>query len=497
MKRFLAPAGTVLFFALYFGFSAAADRGVSKRVEGIAGIAYMLGPLRPVFVDLLWLSAIEAQDTGRYYEAHDIALYTAELQPHFDEVWQFIAWNLTYNISWDHGAPEDRFYWIREGIRLLEDNGLKNNPNSFLIHTEIAHTYHHRLSRLGLDPYLDYFQEYLSPPAGWLKNQGFFYRGGRLLLSAGELRLYETEKTLGGEVSFGPFDGPACNRPELPFVVFWHPAEPYPADDIEKVRPGLRLFGPEGRDVVSSPKVLEGAFVLPLGLEDCRRGARISLPAKGRLVLGFLPDRLECFRQAVKWFRSALETPDAKGLAALNVRRSLAHAYTSIGQFDEAESAWREALQRHPRYRESIAEAAANFYGLVINFYQNEPDRQLEWFHRAEQTYQQMCDMAENDEKTAIAAARGRAAVRESMGSYEQAEKMWLLTLENHPAYKAKLQKDVRNFYYRVIYHLRREPLRRQEWFQRLKKVLPEETLDEQGIVDTMERFFGEQREEP
>lgn len=381
MKRWLAPAALLLSLALYFAFAAALETTSSRRAEGAAGAAYMLGPLRPLLADLLWLSAIEAQDAKRYYEAHDIALYIASLQPHYDEAWRFIAWNLAYNISWDHTTPSDRFFWIREGAELLEQKGLANNPDSFIIPFELAWIYYHRLSPKGQDPYLDYFEEYLSPPADWLQEKGFAYRGLRLKMRRGELRVYERDAPMPPAFALGPYQPGEQHRPDVPYAVFVKPASALlvPGTPLAE---GAQLLVAVGADVLTVPAALAGAAVLHVSLEDCRNGWQLPTSPEATVWLAFPPDRYECWRLAVKWLHRALASPAAKGVDGLNAGSCLAHAYENMGLFDEAEATWGQLAARYPEFADRLRHAARNFYYRIIHFYGGRPDLQDAWYER-------------------------------------------------------------------------------------------------------------------
>ncbi len=54
----------------------------------------------------------------------------ARLAPHFVKVWQFQAWNLTYNVSVELDDYRDRFYYVKEGIQYLKRGigYLRDNP---------------------------------------------------------------------------------------------------------------------------------------------------------------------------------------------------------------------------------------------------------------------------------------------------------------------------------------------------------------------------------
>ena len=61
----------------------------------------------------------------------------------FRSVWAYQGWNMAFNISvkFKENAPgiyTDRWRWVRDGMELLRDNGLRYNPDDILIYRELA-----------------------------------------------------------------------------------------------------------------------------------------------------------------------------------------------------------------------------------------------------------------------------------------------------------------------------------------------------------------------
>ena len=67
-----------------------------------------------------------------------------KLQPHFLSIWTFQGWNLAYNVSVEWDAPEDKYEWIKKGIKFLQDGVSKNRKSPDLI-WDTAWTYYHKL----------------------------------------------------------------------------------------------------------------------------------------------------------------------------------------------------------------------------------------------------------------------------------------------------------------------------------------------------------------
>ena len=94
-----------------------------------------------------------------------------KLQPHFLSIWTFQGWNLAYNVSVEWDAPEDKYEWIKKGIKFLQDGVEKNQKSPDLI-WDTAWTYYHKLGfsdesiilrRLFRDDDDETFKTYIDP----------------------------------------------------------------------------------------------------------------------------------------------------------------------------------------------------------------------------------------------------------------------------------------------------------------------------------------------
>ncbi len=100
--------------------------------------------------------------------------FITKLQPHFLSVWTFQGWNLAYNVSVEWDAPEDKYEWIKKGIKFLQDGVRKNKKSPDLI-WDTAWTYYHKigfadeaiiLRRLFRDDDDEEFKTYIDPETG-------------------------------------------------------------------------------------------------------------------------------------------------------------------------------------------------------------------------------------------------------------------------------------------------------------------------------------------
>ncbi|MCX7008317.1 MAG: hypothetical protein NTY53_13900, partial [Kiritimatiellaeota bacterium] len=106
-----------------------------------------LGGFRGIVADILWLRASDLQDRGQYFELVQLADWITKLEPHFTAVWAYQAWNMAYNISVLLNEPAERWRWVRQGIALLRDSGLKYNPGSAGLYNELAWTFFHKMGQ--------------------------------------------------------------------------------------------------------------------------------------------------------------------------------------------------------------------------------------------------------------------------------------------------------------------------------------------------------------
>ncbi len=131
----------------------------------------LLGGARGVAANVLWTRAEDLkreQDWDRMASTVDLI---TKLQPHFLSVWTFQGWNLAYNVSVEWDAPEDKYDWIKKGIKFLQDGVRKNRKSPDLI-WDTAWTYYHKigfadeaiiLRRLFRDDEDDEFKSYIDP----------------------------------------------------------------------------------------------------------------------------------------------------------------------------------------------------------------------------------------------------------------------------------------------------------------------------------------------
>lgn len=91
-----------------------------------ASMNFVLLGLRGIATNLLWMDAKDYQERKQWAKLRSTVDSIILLQPHYMKVWDFQGWNLAYNVSAEWDAVEDRYFWVKEGIKFLNE-GVKRN----------------------------------------------------------------------------------------------------------------------------------------------------------------------------------------------------------------------------------------------------------------------------------------------------------------------------------------------------------------------------------
>ncbi len=111
----------------------------------VAFTTVALGGFRGILADVLWMRAGTLQDEGRYFELVQLSDWISKLQPRSPAIWAYHAWNMAYNLSALMATPAEKWRWVRSGILLLRDDGMRANPGSPRLHQELAWLFLHKL----------------------------------------------------------------------------------------------------------------------------------------------------------------------------------------------------------------------------------------------------------------------------------------------------------------------------------------------------------------
>jgi hypothetical protein len=135
---------------------------------------FLLGGFRGVAANYLWLNAEEYKREHDWDKLKTTVEWITKLQPHFLAVWTFQGWNLAYNVSVEWDAPEDKYTWIKAGIKFIQEGVSKNRKSPDLL-WDTAWGYYHKLGfsdesiilrRLFHDDEDEAFRSYDDPNTG-------------------------------------------------------------------------------------------------------------------------------------------------------------------------------------------------------------------------------------------------------------------------------------------------------------------------------------------
>ncbi len=138
-------------------------RYTDVSVEGappIVALGTAIGALRGIIVDYLWLKVNMMKEEGQFYEVMSDSDLITKLQPRFAQVWGFHGHNMAYNISVLTNTPEERWDWVKAGIDLVRNEGLRYNPNDVVLYKELAFWFAHKMDGVSDDAHLHYKREH-------------------------------------------------------------------------------------------------------------------------------------------------------------------------------------------------------------------------------------------------------------------------------------------------------------------------------------------------
>ncbi len=109
--------------------------------------------MRGVAANILWERAIECQKKENWDGLTAALNQITKLQPNFVSVWQFQAWNVSYNISVEFDDYRHRYHWVKKGVNYLTE-GIDYNEEEPLLLSDAGWFFAHKLGRA--DEYLQF-----------------------------------------------------------------------------------------------------------------------------------------------------------------------------------------------------------------------------------------------------------------------------------------------------------------------------------------------------
>ena len=89
--------------------------------------------MRGVAANILWTKANHYKKTEQWPKLMATVEQITNLQPNFISVWQFQAWNVSYNVSVEFDNYLHRYFWVKRGIRFLIDGTRYNRDEPRLL----------------------------------------------------------------------------------------------------------------------------------------------------------------------------------------------------------------------------------------------------------------------------------------------------------------------------------------------------------------------------
>jgi hypothetical protein len=154
-KKLIYGLIIVALFGIMFPYAEWLEKEKKNRDLGEAAIGqidtgsfmmklFLLGGFRGIVADLLWIRAEDYKKDHDWDRLDTTVELITRLQPHFLSIWTFQGWNLAYNVSVEWDAPEDKYTWIKQGIKFVQE-GVKKNRRSPDLIWDTAWFYYHKL----------------------------------------------------------------------------------------------------------------------------------------------------------------------------------------------------------------------------------------------------------------------------------------------------------------------------------------------------------------
>jgi hypothetical protein len=103
----------------------------------------MLGGFRGLACDLLWMRAQSAKDSGYFYESLALANSISRIQPRFEQIWEYMAWDMAYNIGHEVEDENGQWAWYLAGLE-VNVRGIERNPEGERLVRHLAWMFHHK-----------------------------------------------------------------------------------------------------------------------------------------------------------------------------------------------------------------------------------------------------------------------------------------------------------------------------------------------------------------
>ncbi len=143
-------------------------QGISPRERLIElGGTVMLGSFKSVAATYLWHQATILKEQRKWIELEGLIYSIAKVQPTEIDVYDFLIWQMAYNIQFDAPTVVEAWKWIKRAIEFGE-RGIARNPNhpkAWLLYWQIGWLHSHRCAGVA-DARTRYFAEQVRKERG-------------------------------------------------------------------------------------------------------------------------------------------------------------------------------------------------------------------------------------------------------------------------------------------------------------------------------------------
>ena len=266
----------------------------SDAPAGVRFVTVALGGFRGLLADYLWLRASDLQDEGRFFEVAQLADWITRLQPRYPEVWAYHAWNMTYNITAVIADPADRWHWVRNGVRLLRDEGIPSNPRDPKLYWELGWIFYDKVGGRWDEATLFYRISWAGEMSEAMSGAGD--DAARRLAAKGldPVRMKAVDR------EYGPLE---WRLPESHALYWGYCGLPYQQSDsrwcerlvwmgmVETLKNGALAYSPAQRIYVQGPRL----DVAAKGVRLCAERAAGVEPLVRLVMVNFLREAILCF----------------------------------------------------------------------------------------------------------------------------------------------------------------------------------------------------------
>lgn len=134
----------------------------SSLPPSIALTVVALGPIKGFISNLLWMEATDKQDEKEFFDTLQITKWISQIQPNNPDVWKYIAWNMSFNISNEFSELKEKWQWVDRGLQLLRKNAYGHSNKAKTLAREMASSLHSRIHYGGTKKVRDYYYQQYS-----------------------------------------------------------------------------------------------------------------------------------------------------------------------------------------------------------------------------------------------------------------------------------------------------------------------------------------------